>query len=171
MPIQCSLCEYEVEFDHDYHNWRSTKEQPLTIYPVFPGGKPKKEPKGFICAECLHDAKRSRSYMKTVVSGIVITVHVLDRYIERCKADHLDRETAKVAVAKEFSHAKKIRIKKKWLNRRFFNNNRKPANYYFDGGFIYITTKDEIPITLVTIEPVGNKELGRDFWYEDEQET
>jgi len=166
MSIHCAICGYAKEITEDFRQWPLIGDAVVDIYPVTRRGRPSGEVRGFICASCLQSAKSMRLHVKSLMEGIRVTDHALERYISRCTKGAMGEESAKSGLIKEFSHARKVRFKEYYMVERMLNNNSKGANYYFGQGFIYVTTQDE-PLTILTVESAKDKRIGKDFWYID----
>lgn len=138
------------------------------IYSVTHNGKPSGKLLAHICARCLRRANEMRGHVKSILSNVQVSRHALDRFLERQAGERISSESAKVAILKMFSHARKIVFKDRFMAQRLTNNQGKPADYFFQQGFIFVATK-ESPITIITIERQWHRKLGTDFWYAEEE--
>ena len=167
MPPTCAICNYTRNLPDDFTRWPDVIQGPIDIYPITEHGKPTRRIKGYICARCLHDATATRIYIKSIIQGIKVTQHAVDRFLERTSGEHISEETARVTILKLFSHSKPIRIKSEHMIHRLLKNNLKEVRYTYAHGYIFVTTKEEPPV-IVTIENAGQRTLNNDFWYEEE---
>jgi hypothetical protein len=168
MSCICKLCGFEKGLTEDYTKWMGLVGLDAPLYPVTKNGQPGGTLHGFICARCLKSANSMRIFIKALVSGVQVTRHAIDRFIQRTKMVFPDEKTAKVAIIKAFSKSRQIRFTVMFQALRIINNQFKEANYYWNGGdLIFVTTKTT-PATILTVEKPCNKRLNKDFIYVDE---
>jgi hypothetical protein len=141
---------------------------PAEIYPITVSGKPNKDIRGYICARCLHSANSMRIYIKSIIQGIIITNHALERFLERRSGEHMTEEAARISILKIFAQSKPIRFKSKYMIDRFLKHNLTEVSYTYAQGLIFVRTFEEPPV-IVTIESTLDRKLGEDFWYEKEE--
>ena len=166
MSIKCSICNYKYELPDDYTLWPSMINAPAEIYPITVLGKPNKPIKGYICARCLRAANSMRIYIKSIVQGIIITSHAVERFLERYSGEHMTEEAAKTAILKIFAQSKTIRFKSKYMIDRLLKHELKEVRYTYAQGLIFVISIEEPPV-IITIEATLDRKLGEDFWYED----
>lgn len=167
MPPTCAICNYTRTLSDDFTLWPTEVQGPVDIYPVTAFGKPTKPLIGYICARCLKSANAMRIYMKSIIQGIKVTQHAVDRFMERHTGEHMTEEAARVTILKLFSKSKPIRFKSEHMIHRFLKNRSVEVRYTYAQGFIFVAAKEEPPVIL-TIEARGLRKLNRDFWYEEE---
>jgi len=166
MPCKCAICGYEKAVTKDFLKWRDIPGLTTEFYPVTKGGKPTNEVLNFICARCLKHANTMRVFVKTMMSGIQVTDHAVSRFLERTGADISDKQTAKIALIRTFSKARKIRFRPAYIVSRIINNNFKAACYYWVSDLVFVVTEEE-PQTIVTVEKLWGKDLNKDFFFAD----
>ena len=166
-PPTCAICNWIRPFPDDFTLWPQEVQEHIDIYPITEYGKPTRRLKGYICARCLHEANEMRIYIKSIMQGVQVTKHAIDRFMERHAGEHMSDETSRVAIIKIFSISKPIRFKNRFMVQRFLNNRHKAVRYTYAQGFIFVVAKEEPPVIL-TIEATLNRKLNEDFWYEEE---
>jgi hypothetical protein len=134
------------------------------MYPVTENGRPDGKVRGFLCARCLRDANSMRDHIKAIMGGVRVSHHAVERYGERFKGERISEERLRVSLIRLFAKAKRIYFKDHFMAERLQNNSGVPAHYWFNGGYIFVTTQT-IPYTIVTVERAWGRRLGRDFWY------
>ena len=122
MPCKCAICGYEKAVTEDFFKWSDIPGLTTEFYPVTKGGKPTGEVLNFICARCLQHANIMRVFVKTMMSGVQVTDHAVSRFIERTGADISDKQTAKIALIRAFSKARKIRFRSNYMVSRIINS-------------------------------------------------
>lgn len=166
MFCKCAICGYKKAVTEDFTKWPDIPGLRPELYPVTNNGRPEGQLHGFICARCLINANSMRVFIKTIMAGVHVTDHAALRFIERVTSD-IDIETARVAVLRAFSKARKIRFKDEYMFRRFWNNNFEEADYYWISDFVLVATKKE-PKTIMSVEKLQGKALNKDFFLVNE---
>ena len=166
MPPTCAICNWTRPFPDDFTLWPHEVQEPIDIYPITEYGKPTRRLKGYICARCLHDANDMRIYIKSIMTGVNVTKHAIDRFLERRKGENMTEETARLSILKLFSQSKAIRFRGKHMLHRFLAHNRTAVRYTYAQGFIFVVAIEEPP-TILTIEATDDRKLNDDFWYEE----
>jgi len=151
----------------DFTRWPDIPGMRAGLYPVTRNGRPDGQLNGFICSRCLKNANSMRVFIKTIMAGVQVTDHAALRFIERVTSG-IDIETARVAVLRAFSKARKIRFKDEYMFRRFWNNNFEEADYYWNSDLVFVTTRKE-PKTILSVEKLWGKSLNKDFFLADDQ--
>lgn len=167
MGCICSVCGYETFITEDFLKWRGLVNGPAPIYPVMGNGNPARDVKGFICAKCLRDANRSRLFIKTYVSGVEVTPHAVKRFRERSEIAFPDDASAKLGVIRFFGNARRIRFQTVFMVERIISNQFRECGYWLNQDLVFVTSIEKPP-TIVTVEKLWGKKLGRDFFYVDE---
>ncbi len=167
MGCSCAVCGYERPLPTDFNEWPPLVGTTVDIYLVTKRGKPDGEMLGFICAKCLRDANSMRIHIKSLLRRVRVTHHAVERFLSRLGGEAIEEESARGAIIKMFSHARQIRFKDEYMLRRILSNACEAADYYYHGGFIFVTSR-EVPPVIVTVERTESKKLGADFWYVEE---
>ena len=167
MTCKCAICGYERGITEDFSKWPDIPGLQTVFYPVTKFGKPDSEVLNFICARCLKNAISMRVYVKTLMSGVIVSDHAVLRYIERIGADINDKSAGRVAVLRAFSKSRKIRFRDDIMKMRTMNNDNNEMDYYWVSDIIFVVSKSQ-PRTIVTIEKLWKKSLNKDFFYADE---
>jgi hypothetical protein len=167
MTCKCAICGYERGITDDFTKWPDIPSLQVVLYPVTKGGKPDSEVLNFICARCLKNANTMRVYVKTLMSGVMVSDHAVLRYIERTGADIHDKSIGRVAVLRAFSKARKIRLRDDIMKIRIMNNDYNEMDYYWVSDTIFVVSKSQ-PRTIVTVEKLWKKSLNKEFFYADE---
>ncbi len=160
----CAICGYTKGLTLDYSQWPKLVGASSEFYPVTEKGYPGNDLVGLICARCLNRANSMRSYIKGLLSKLVVAKHAVERFMMRSNDNQMNEEAAKVTIMKLFNQARPIRFKDKYMVLRILNNHFREARYYYAQGFIFVLTA-EFPPTILTVERTGDKKLGRDFFY------
>jgi hypothetical protein len=166
MHCKCAICGYENSYTSDFNKWHAIPNFITEFYPVTKGGKPDGEVLNFICGHCLKSANSMRFYIKTVVAGVVVSKHAVERFISRTKADIEDENVARLAVLRAFSKSRKIIFKQSYTVIRIIKNRFIKADYYWVAGLIFVVAGDN-PKTIVTVEKLSGKRLNKDYFYAD----
>jgi hypothetical protein len=164
MSCKCAICGYEKAITDDFHKWSDIPGYTAEFYPITKGGKPDSEVINFICARCLKHANSMRVFVKTLMSGVEVSDHAVNRFIERTSADISDKKVGRVAILRAFSKARKIRFQPGYMVTRTINNEFKDAEYYLINDLVFVVTKDE-QRTIVTVEKLWEKRLNIDFFF------
>jgi hypothetical protein len=167
MTCKCAICGYERGITEDFNKWPDIPGLQTVFYPVTKFGKPDSEVLNFICARCLKNAISMRVYVKTLMSGVIVSEHAVLRYIERINSGIRDKSTGRVAVLRAFSKARKIRFSEDIMMMRTKNNDYNEMEYYWNNDIIFVVSKSQ-PRTIVTVEKLWKKSLNKDFFYADE---
>jgi len=166
MPCKCAICGYEKGITEDFMKWPDIPGLKTEFYPVTRGGKPNTELLNFICARCLQDANNMRVFIKTLMSGVVVTKHAINRFIERSGSDIRDEQVGRLAILKAFSKARKIRFRPGFMIARIIQNDFKETEYYWVSDLVFVATCEN-PKAIVTVEKLWGKSLNKDFFYVD----
>lgn len=146
--------------------WPDIPNIETELYPVTRGGKPNKELLNFICARCLRDANNMRVFIKTLMRGVVVTKHAINRFIERTGSDIRDEQVGRIAVIKAFSKARRIHFRPGFMLMRIMNNDFKAADYYWVNDLVFVVIGEK-PQAIVTVEKLWGKSLNKDFFFLD----
>jgi hypothetical protein len=165
MPCKCAICGYEKGITEDFMKWSDIPGLKTEFYPVT-RGKPNAELLNFICARCLRDANAMKVFIKTLMSGVVVTKHAINRFNERSGSDIRDEHVGRIAVLKAFSKARRIRFCPGFTIMRIMNNDFKAADYYWVSDLVFVVTSGK-PQTIVTVEKLWGKSLNKDFFFVD----
>ena len=106
MPCKCAICGYKKGITEDFMKWTDIPGLRTELYPVTKGGKPNTELLNFICARCLHHANSMKLFIKTLITGLVVTKHAINRFAERTGSDIHDKEICKIAIQGVFQSSK-----------------------------------------------------------------
>jgi len=166
MPCKCAICGYQKGVTEDFMKWPDIPGLKTELYPVTKSGKPETELLNFICARCLRNANAMRVFMKTLMSGVIVTDHAISRVIKRTGSDVRDEQVARIAILKSFSKARRIRFNPEFMIRRIMNNDFKTADYYWVSDLVFVVS-DVKPHTILTVEKLWGKRLNKDFFYVD----
>jgi hypothetical protein len=169
MPCKCAICGYEKEITDDFTKWPEIPGLRAEFYPVTKGGKPNAEVLSFICARCLKNANTMRIFVKTMMSGVQVSDHAVQRFIERTNAEISNKTTGRVAVLRAYSKARRIRFRSGYMVTRLISNDFSETDYYWVSDLVFVVTKRK-PQTIVTVEKLWGKSLNKDFFYADEAE-
>ena len=164
MSCKCAVCGYEKGITEDFIKWPDIPGLKTEFYPVTRRGKPNAELLNFICARCLHDANAMKVFIKTLMSGVVVTKHAINRFNERSGSDIRDEQVGRIAVLKAFSKARRIRFSPGFTIMRIMNNDFKAADYYWISDLVFVVTRGK-PQTIITIEKLWGKSLNKDFFF------
>jgi hypothetical protein len=105
-----------------------------------------------------------RVFVKTMMTGVVVTKHAIDRFIERSGSDFRDEQVGKMAFLKAFAEVRKIAILQSFMITRAINNDFKDADYYLVNDLIFVVSCKG-PKTIVTVERLWDKCLNKDFFF------
>ena len=164
MPIQCAICNSTRDLPEDFNEWPQELGKSLDIWPVTDDGKPTSRIRGYICSYCLSAANSMCFHVRSLMHGVIVTNHAIDRFLERQRGEPMPRGVARRAIIKIYSKSKPIRFKSQYVIKRLFNNDFEEVNYKYAQGFVFVVTKDK-PAVIKTIEMAGGKKLNEDFWY------
>ena len=166
MTCKCAICGYSKGITDDFNKWPDIPGLQTMFYPVTKGGKPDSEVLNFICARCLRSANAMRVFVKTLMSGVIISEHAVLRYIERINPHIQDKSTGNVAVLRAFSKARKIRFRDDIMRMRTINNDYNEMDYFWVSDTIFVVSKSQ-PQTIVTVEKLWRNSLNKEFFYAD----
>lgn len=166
MPCKCAICGYEKGITEEFMKWPDIPNLKTEFYPVTKGGKPNSKLLNFICARCLRDANDMRMFIKTFMSGVVVSKHAIKRFIERTAPDIRDEQAGRIAILKAFSKARRIRFRPGFMIARIIDNDFKEAAYYWVSDIVFVVASGK-PKTIVTIEKLWGKNLNKDFFFVD----
>lgn len=168
MPIcACNICGYSKELPEKVLDWPGALSGPADLYPVPPSGKLDQQARGYICAKCLGAATEARLNLKALVSGMRVSVHAVERFMERQEGEHVTRDAARLAIIRMFQRARPIEFRERFMAQRLANNGNQPAEYRYTSGWILVASAEK-PQTVMTVERNWHRRFGHDFWYTDE---
>ena len=168
MPVcACNICGWSKELPASVLDWPSALTGPADLYPVTISGKLDQQVRGYICAKCLRAASEARLNLKALVSDMRVSVHAVDRFMERQEGEYITRDAARLAIIRMFQRARPIEFRERFMAQRLANNGNQPAEYRYVGGWILVASLDK-PQTVMTVERNWQRRLGHDFWYTDE---
>ncbi len=149
MPCNCSVCQMTIEVPPIFASWPQSLEQQPGIYPITRKGNPEGELLGFICSSCLTAANRMKIFIKSRMSGVVVTQHAVERYLERNDGEPISEETAKVSIIRMFDTARRVVFRdQRYLARMCAKHGA--SSHWYQAGWIFITTTSE-PYTIKTM--------------------
>jgi hypothetical protein len=167
MPtFQCKICGWSKDLPEKIKDWPKNKNGTTDLYPVCRAGKLHTEVNGYVCARCLSDANESRLNLKALLSEMKVSLHAVERFVERQEGDRITRDAARLAIIRMFDQARPIRFREKFMLQRYVNNGQ-PADYRYLNGWILVATVEK-PQTVMTVERSWERKLGFDFWYVDD---
>jgi hypothetical protein len=111
-----------------------------------------------LCEACLRSVVQSHP----LNLPIDISTHAGIRFEERCqRLGHKSQSCAQV-IRRMYWDSRPIVFTDQYMRERWFTGG--DACYYLSSNFVLVVTPEK-PFNLKTIEPIGGKKLGEDYWY------
>jgi hypothetical protein len=136
------------------------------FYPITSNGHLDGALVGYICAKCLTQANAARSNFKAMGSGVRVSHHALQRFILRTNYDSTSLR-AEMALLRMYAKSNIISFKSGFMVERFLANDCTEVEYRLIGNVVLVVSV-AVPKTIITVELLGNKRVGIDYFVPSE---
>ncbi len=157
MTCICKICGLEKDYPQDYEKWPSILTNKPAMYPVCKNGNPDNKTSRFICARCLSQANKMKGYIKTIVSGLIITDHAAQRFIERSTFGVENVAKARKTILKIFNKASKANSIEKSKFIMEIDSKYADADFYIFQHTIFVVSDGHPNKKLLTIFRIKSK--------------
>jgi hypothetical protein len=93
---------------------------------------------------------------------IDLSLHARRRFLERCLWLMGKPQSSEETIHRMYWNSRPIVFSDRFMRKRWIISG--DADYYLSGNFVFVVTAAK-PFNLKTIEPIGGKELGVDYWF------
>jgi hypothetical protein len=149
MGCKCSVCNRPFDITENVDRWPEILQKEPGIYPVTKSGQLNGQLLGFVCSSCLLSGQKTRSDIKSFLSGVKVSEHAVNQYIKRQPGEPLQLATAATSIIRLFRDAKQIKFRKHSYVARVAPRHS-PSLYWYKQGWIFFTTQ-ACPYTIKTM--------------------
>ena len=164
MTCECTICGFKKYLTDDFKKWPDIPGKKIEFLPITKTGKPNSELLSFICSNCFGRANKMKIYIQALMSGLVISQHAVQKFIERNSINIREESMAKKVMLKLFSKGQRIKFSDKKMLIKKLNNNCSDVQYYLSQNLIFVVSSGQ-PKTIITVFKTEGKKLNQDFFY------